>query len=266
MDEANNPQIIRKLILGIDYGTTYAAVSFALQEWSSSQQPSTTALNDIKLEPVRFGQSGFSENQVKTQIAWHSEFQDFVWGESVDSHISDGEIPEEDRIVLLKLGLEKSPATEDIRAKHTAQLSRIPPGSWRTDNEPRTPLIEDLISIFLARLYGFAKDEIVKTYGTSASEEIYSTSDVQCVLCVPAMWTPEINQTMVTAAEIAGLPNPDIVSESEAAAAFYLREKEQEEALLLRHTIEANQSKKPYVSRFDQAIRLWRLGLISKAL
>lgn len=47
---------------------------------------------------------------------------------------------------------------------------------------------------------------------------------VECVLCVLALWTPEVNQTMVFVAEEAGLPHCILVSEPEAAAALMKHE------------------------------------------
>ncbi len=228
MDET---PITRRLLLGIDFGTTYSSVAYALHEWNTGQQPSTIALNETKIHSVQFD---FAKSQVKTQIAWHAADHDYVWGDDVDVQIRDKEVSEGDRIVMLKLGLDKSDATRGIRAKQADQLSRIPPTYWAGDGHRRQPLVEDLISIYLGKLYGYAKNKIIKHFGILADGNIFDMTDVQCAICVPAIWTPETNQVMVTAAEKAAIPNPDIVSESEAAAAFIMHEQQQQAAASIR--------------------------------
>ena len=225
MNRSSNPQISRKLILGIDFGTTFSAVSYALHEWNNSQEPSTIALNETPIQSVQFD---IGKSQVKTQIAWHAASQEYIWGDDVDEHVTDGEISERDRIVMLKLGLDKSDATKDIRTKQAYQLARIPPSRWDDRSNPRQPLIEDLIGVYLKRLYMFAKEKIIKYYGVRFDGNIFDMADVQCAICVPAIWTPETNQVMVTAAENAALPNPDIVSEAEGAAAFVMYEQQKQ--------------------------------------
>lgn len=245
MAQTNGVQITRKLIIGIDFGTTYSAVGYALHEWNSSQQPSTTTLNGTNIQSVQFD---FVESQVKTQIAWHAADQDYVWGDDVDIRIRDREIPQEDRIVMLKLGLDKSIATRDIRAKQADQLSRIPPTYWESNGDRRQPMIEDLISLYIGLLYNYAKNKIIKNYGVLAEGNIFDMTDVQCAICVPALWTPETNQIMVTAAERAGIPNPDIVSESEASAAFIMYEQQQLAAASIRRALGPSGSLMPHVS------------------
>jgi hypothetical protein len=211
MNRSGDSRITKRLKIGIDFGTTFSSVSFAIHDWNPNSQQSST----IRLKPQSV-QFDSGKSQVKTQIAWHAAKQDYIWGDDVDRRIRDQEIPEEDRIVLLKLGLNEVKDTEKIRRKQADQLSRI----------PGQPVIADLISVLLARIYNFAKIKIVKICGATAGGSIFYLRDVQCAICVPAIWTPEMNQTMVTAAEKAAIPNPDIVAESEAAAAFIMHEQE----------------------------------------
>ena len=255
MRPTKDVQTTRRLILGIDFGTTYSAVAYALHEWNTSQQPSTIALNETQIHSVQFD---FAESQVKTQIAWHKADQDYVWGDDVDLLIRDKEVSEDDRIVMLKLGLDKSEATRDIRAKQADQLSRIPAAYWEEDSCRRKPLIEDLISVYLKRLYNYAKIKIIKHYGVLAEGNIFDFTNVQCAICVPAIWTPEMNQVMVTAAENAAIPNPDIVSESEAAAAFIMREQQQQASQSVRRAFAPSVRDMPRVSQSRGALHNWR--------
>ena len=245
MSRTHDVSRTRRLIIAIDFGTTYSAVSYALHDWDSIQQPSTKALNETKVRSVLFDES---KDEIKTQVAWHAGDQDYVWGNEVDVRIRHKEIPEKDRIVMLKLGLDKSDATKEIRSKQDEQLSRIPPAFWGDNNDWRRPLIEDLISLYLGRLYAFAKEKITHNYGTIAGARIFSTTDIQCVICVPAMWTPEMNQVMVAAAQQAAIPNPDIVSESEAAAAFVMFERQRQAPTFLERAFGMFESTTPNVS------------------
>ena len=231
MGATDNVQAIRGLVLGIDFGTTFSAVAYALHERNSNQQLSTATLNETRIHSVQFD---FVESQVKTQLAWHEADQDYVWGDDVDARIRDKEISEDDRIVMLKLGLDETDATSDIRAKQAKQLSRIPPAYWGENSDLRQPVIADLISVYLERLYTYAKTKIIRHFGILAGGNIFDVTDVQCAICVPAIWTPEMNQVMVTAAEQAGIPNPSIVSESEAAAALIMLEHQQQAAVSTR--------------------------------
>ena len=242
---SNIPSGVR-LIIGIDFGTTYSAVSYALHECTIDQDKSTVALNNTTIRPVQFG---FRESQEKTQIAWHAAKQNYVWGNDVDLRVRNKEISGNDRIVMLKLGLDKSDATIEIRARQAEQLSRIPPAHWGEDSNRRQPRIEDLISIYLRRLFEHAKNKIMKSYGALIGGNIFDITNIQCAICVPAMWTPEMDQVMVTAAEQAGIPNPDLVSESEAAAAFIMSEQQRNAPTPLESALGMSRSIKPHVSQ-----------------
>ncbi len=261
MAPAKIAEIVSRLILGLDFGTSYSSIAYALHEWNPRQQPSVTAFNETNIQSVQFD---FVASQVKTQIAWHAANRVFIWGDEVDVRIRDKEIPENDRIVMMKLGLEKSAATEKIRAKQAEQLSRIPPACWGGKGEPRHPVIEDVISIYLGLLMNYAKYKIIKSFGVLAKGDIFDITDVQCAICVPALWTPEMNQIMVTAAEKAGLPNPDIVSESEAAASFIMHEQQKQAAASNRRALGPSGSIMPHVSHAHQGLLSSMRKLTSK--
>ena len=46
---------------------------------------------------------------------------------------------------------------------------------------------------------------------------------MECAIGVPAVWDVEAHQRTISAAEQAGIPNPDLVQEPEAAAALTMQ-------------------------------------------
>ncbi len=216
-----------KLRIAVDFGTTFSAVCYTFHTGGDSHaavgQYAISKLNRIMFDN--------SEYQEKTQIAWNPERYDYVWGEEVDEGIRTGVILEKDRIRMLKIGLLNIPETEPIRTEHAEQLQRIPLG-------PSRPTIEDLIRIYLERLYLSAKEKICNRWG----KDIFENSQVECLVCVPALWTPEVSEIMISAAEQAGLPNPDLVSEPEAAAAFMMQELHDQSFQLASQGVNTNSS------------------------
>lgn len=154
---------------------------------------------------------------MKTQIAWHNDRQEYSWGLQVDKDILNEEIMERDRIIMLKFGLDGTPATEEIRNTQLKQLQRI----------PSKPSIQDLIRVYLQELYLYAKGKILDSLGQGNNYNIFDGPLVESIICVPALWTPEMNSTMIDAALFAGIPNPDLVSEPEAAAALVIQDYEE---------------------------------------
>ena len=202
-----------KLLIGIDFGTTFSRVAYTYQEWAAEQKnPSPTLERSLisSLQTVPFN----GADQVRTQIAWHDRRQDYSWGHQVDKDIMNEEIMECDRITMLKLGLVTNAATEQIRKAQKEQLLRI----------PSKPSIQDLISIYFQKLYLYAKAKILDRWGKGAVINIFDGALVECIICVPALWTPEMNEVMIEAAMAAGIPNPDLVSEPEAAAALIIQD------------------------------------------
>lgn len=207
----NNMEFRTKLRIGIDFGTSFSAVAYTYNEWSVKQRISVATPEPISmLQTVRFN----GADQVRTQIAWHKGRQEYSWGWQLDKDITNGEIMECDRITMLKLGLDSSIATEEIRKAQQEQLLRIP-------SQPR---IQDLIGIYLQELYLYAKAKILDRWGTGTTYNIFDGALVECIICVPALWTPEMNEVMIEAAITAGIPNPDLVSEPEAAAALIIQD------------------------------------------
>ena len=220
MEHQHETKLIRA---GIDFGTTETAVAYGFHR-TFEHEPTKFAVGEFpisRVNNVRF----VRHDQVKSQIAWHLDRNCYVCGDDVDQSIEDGEIAETDRITMPKLGLCRSSETQTVRRTLDSQLGRLP--DVEVDGKKRRPTIRDIITIYLRFLWRFALEKI----GDHYSKDTFNTAVVECVICVPALWDPDMNHEMITAAEDAGIPNPTLTSEPEAAAAFIVQEQFEETAL-----------------------------------
>ena len=208
------------LIISVDFGTTYCAVAHALLH--PDQRTTGTRLGLFPtdyLHSIQFQSDTGNSEQVKTQLAWCERKQDFLWGGEVDRAIYEAEILESSRITLLKLALDESDEkTQGIRDDLGSQLERLIPLCGKRS-------ILDLIGIYLEKLYTYSFAAIREARGKDALQD----TEVQCLMCVPALWDYEEREKMVKVATKAGsrlgLPQPKLVSEAEAAVMFYMQER-----------------------------------------
>ena len=198
----------QKLVICIDFGTTFSSVAYSVaSEGSVCADEDLLGISDPK--EIIFE----SEKQIKTELAWHPQRQLWVWGYDVDREIRSRQIPRFNRIKMFKLGLDTSDYTVDIRHQIHDQISNLPA-------ECNVHCVDDLISIYLGFLFSYAKNNISGQHGRLHGFDIFQFMDVEWVICVPAMWTYQMNTRMRSAAVKAGIPDPQIVSEPEAAAMF----------------------------------------------
>ena len=208
------------LIISVDFGTTYCAVAHALLH--PDQRKTDTRLGLFPtdyLHSIQFQSDIGNSEQVKTQLAWCERKQDFLWGGEVDRAIYEAEILESSRINLLKLALDETDEkTQGIRDDLDLQLERLIPLCGKRS-------ILDLIGIYLEKLYTHSLAAIREARG----RDILQDTEIQCLMCVPALWDYEERENMVEVATKAGsrlgLPQPKLVSEAEAAVMFYMQER-----------------------------------------
>lgn len=205
-----------KVRVGIDLGSTWCSVVFVF-------------LDEMVLVIVVFGQ----DLQIKSQIAYvHDNAESvkavdapnvesiqggrYVFGAMVDSLISSGKLKEEDRIVLAKVCLVPGERTKGLREQVRIKLKRIQQA--RGDANP--PSLLDIHTLILGNLWRRTKEKMIEHRGGDA-EKALDDNDIECAIGVPAMWSAQLCQVIVTAAHRACIPNPDVVSEPEAAVAMY---------------------------------------------
>ena len=216
--------LTQKLKIGIDFGTTYSSVAFACTQKSHEIIPKVIPVGGFRLSQLNKVKFRL-EYQVKTEIAWNPTLAKYVWGPEVEDSIRRKEILERDRITLLKLGLDDRKETGAIRARLVRQRAALP-RIW-DDNEAEfvMPSIEFLIAEYLKGLFVDARKYIKAKYRHLRQEDVFEASEVETVICVPAVWKAEMVDSMIRAALTAGIPNPYPVSEPDAAAAFMVVKK-----------------------------------------
>lgn len=186
------------MVFGIDFGTAHCAVVSC--EITAVTDPHPEMID--RMREVSF----WGERSVKTQLAWHPKRKEWLWGPSVDICINNRDIPESSRLEMIKLGLDNSTHTQLYRTRLQEKINNLP-------TECNSPSCEDLISIFLTRVWDHVKSRMAAKIGSSA---VLSADKV--ALSVPASWDYDIVAKMIDAAIKAGIPNVELASEPEAAA------------------------------------------------
>lgn len=209
------------LIIGFDIGTAFSAVTYTIARSRNIGKNKIEKSTD-QLFPVRFAHG----EQVSSQLAWDSRQRCWVWGDTVDDMAVNGENDDTDRIEMIKLCLDTSGKTQNIRMKVEKQLAGLPEDSYKEFGH-RPPTAQDLMGLYLKFLWNTTVAEITNSYSKSRSGNIFQrVHQVRCWISVPKLWTPSMTHVMVAAATWAGIPNVDLVHEPEAAAAYCLLEQQ----------------------------------------
>ena len=116
-------------------------------------------------------------------------------------------------IDLLKLGLDDSPNTEDIRNAQTKKLERIMTAEEFLD-------VEDFVRKYFAALYEYVKKEIVSKERAIRNFNDLSEANIETMISVPVVWTQAMHRKTERLALEAGIPNISLISEPEAVAAY----------------------------------------------
>ena len=195
-----------KLIVGVDFGTTYSGVAAAY-----SATP-----DDVDIIKTWPGGNGITSDKVPTEISYDvkevaSDNGDGVrpqrqirWGFQFK--------PEEPRLRCVKLFLDRNQKLPHFVSplETAAQLRKC----------DRT--VMDAVSDYLTKIYEHTMETLTRRYG----ESFMSTTDVDFVLTVPAVWSDAAKNATLQAAERAGMGSRHelkLISEPEAAAVYTLK-------------------------------------------
>lgn len=203
-EEESHPANL-SLRVGIDFGTTYSAVSF-IREHIQLRDGIPHAIGDISLSKLCTVRDGH-ENQFPCEVAYSTHRNRLLWGREVEKDV---ELPESSRIGFLKLGLDNTSRTASIRAKLNQQLLAI------------DSTADELIAKYLESIWKLAKCKIKERCLLKSKDDPFEW-DVEVALAVPAIWEQHAVDRMLNAASIANIPNVSIVSEPESAAHLLLR-------------------------------------------
>ena len=195
-----------KLIVGVDFGTTYSGVAAAY-----SATP-----DDVDIIKTWPGGNGITSDKVPTEIAY--DLND-VTAEQVDDAKIRASIkwgfqfkPEESRLRCVKLFLDRNQKLPHFVSplETAAQLRKC----------NRT--VMDAVSDYLTKIYQHTMETLTRRYG----ESFMNSTEVDFVLTVPAVWSDAAKNATLQAAERAGMGNRHelkLISEPEAAAVYTLR-------------------------------------------
>ncbi|KAF2624867.1 actin-like ATPase domain-containing protein [Macroventuria anomochaeta] len=188
-----------EIVVGIDFGTTYSGVSWAI----NGGKKTIRVVNDWP-NPVS---TVATSDKVPSALSYQ-DGQPYHWGYKVDL--------KEQSLSWFKLLLDPKnkigQGSDKVMGliKQLATLNKSP---------------EDVAADYLRLLWQYTKEDIRKHRGGDW-EEIYK---VRAVLTVPAIWSPGAQDKTLKIARKAGLPdNISLVSEPEAAALAVLREKRED--------------------------------------
>ncbi|KAI4748507.1 actin-like ATPase domain-containing protein [Aureobasidium sp. EXF-12298] len=209
-----------RLIVGIDFGTTFSGCAIAY----SGDPEAADEIQVVKNWP---GSNGITSDKVPSEIVyentmptsgikrnWNGEAIDnnkFRWGLEIK--------PDETRLRCLKLRLDPKQRLPNYVSKE--ELCKELQRSGKT--------AEEAISDYLTEIYRRAKEALVKRF----TQNMVSSTTIEVVLTVPAVWTDAAKDATLRAAQKAGMgPELYMISEPEAAAIYALKSMGQKQKLL----------------------------------
>ncbi|QIW97193.1 hypothetical protein AMS68_002711 [Peltaster fructicola] len=208
----NGHQAEDRLVVGVDFGTTYSGVAAVY-----SANPDD--LDIIKTWP---GGNGITSDKVPTEIAYDVPAPTTTNGDV----ITDAEKtqparqirwgfqfkPEEQRLRCIKLFLDRNQKLPHFVSplETAAQLRRS------------DATVMDAVSDYLTKIYDHTIETLTRRYG----ESFMKTTKIEFVLTVPAVWSDAAKNATLQAAERAGMGKRHelkLISEPEAAAVYTLK-------------------------------------------
>jgi molecular chaperone DnaK (HSP70) len=231
---------IEKMSIAVDFGTENSAVTYKLHWKGQNMRPQPG--KDHILQSI--GKVVFLNcPKVKTQIGWHSETFQMLYGHEVDDAIRRGKLLRGSHIRGIKLTLlDPSGKTRAEKASLEKQLKALPPevrllqdqSGSRCRMRQLTP--EDLVSEFIGYLVRHCLHQIATTTGREGlhwprwdPQTAYRNlgpaiiAKVVLYIAVPSLATPEFVDLIVTAAQRAGFSNAIVAPEPACAQQLLLQ-------------------------------------------
>ncbi|KAF4550166.1 Hypothetical protein D9617_18g033570 [Elsinoe fawcettii] len=181
---------VDKIIIGLDFGTTFSGVAFQYAGNSDAAEKIIV----IKSWP---GRNSHTSEKVPTQILYKDEAAGSKWGYEIP--------PNELPLRCIKLLLDDGQTLPEWVDK----------GKLHEELNARGKSPIDVAADFLTKLHEFALDEISKTYRAVFVE----STPIEYILTVPAVWSDIAKQSTLAAAKKAGIGDSiQLISKPEAAA------------------------------------------------
>ncbi|KAI1388733.1 actin-like ATPase domain-containing protein [Hypoxylon trugodes] len=190
-----------RLIVGIDFGTTFSGVAAVY----------TSTPDDVEIIKTWPGGNGITSDKVPTEILYDLSPNapsgtppNVKWGFQFK--------PEESRLRCIKLFLDRSQKLPFY----------VSPQETATQLKKYNKTVVDAVSDYLTEIYKHTMSTLTRRYG----ESFMASTNVDFVLTCPAVWSDAAKNTTLQAAERAGMgaqADIQMVSEPEAAAVYTLK-------------------------------------------
>ncbi|KAH9908120.1 actin-like ATPase domain-containing protein [Xylariomycetidae sp. FL2044] len=190
-----------RLIVGIDFGTTFSGVAAVY----------TSTPDDVEIIKTWPGGNGITSDKVPTEISYVFPPEatpgtppNVKWGFQFK--------PEESRLRCIKLFLDRS---QKLPFYVSPQETATQLGTFKKN-------VVDAVSDYLTEIYKHTMDTLTRRYG----ESFMASTKVDFVLTCPAVWSDAAKNTTLQAAERAGMglgSEIQMISEPEAAAVYTLK-------------------------------------------
>ncbi|KAG8163922.1 hypothetical protein KVR01_005840 [Diaporthe batatas] len=193
--------IADRLIVGVDFGTTFSGVAAVY----------TSNPDDVEIIKTWPGGNGITSDKVPTEISYEIP-KDAPSGTKPTVKWGFQFRPEESRLRCIKLFLDRSQKLPFyVSPLETA-------GQLKKYNKT----VVDAVSDYLTQIYDHTMDTLTRRYG----ESFMASTKVDFVLTCPAVWSDYAKNTTLQAAERAGMgakSSIQMISEPEAAAVYTLK-------------------------------------------
>jgi hypothetical protein len=236
----DNEPTIEKMSIAVDFGTENSAVTYKLH-WKGQNLRPRPGKDEIlrHIEKVAFSNRSY----VKTQIGWHSETLQMLYGYEVDDAIRRGKLLRGSHIRGLKLTLlDPSGQTRAGRSHLEKQMKRLPHIARIVQYESgphrrlRNLTPEDLVSEFIGYLVRHCLHQVCTTTGRAGLQwprwnpqtafrdlDRAIIAKVMVYIAVPSLATPEFVDLIITATKRAGFPDAVVAPEPACAQQLLLQ-------------------------------------------
>jgi molecular chaperone DnaK (HSP70) len=217
--ESNTSSSSSRLVIGIDFGTTYTGVGYAIPSSIGEQSvPQSRADADAIIEKVAIIRNWpnaiqQSSEKIQTLLAYDNG-QLIAWGGRVKSS-------HQTRVSYFKLGLQENVGehykdnSSDSKSLLGGSLRNL---NWKHESLPNKSAV-DFAADYLTAIRQYVVDVVLPSH---FGEDFLNNQQFSYVLTVPAIWTDKAKDLTRKAALAAGISDDKLklITEPEAAALY----------------------------------------------
>ncbi|CAK4028306.1 heat shock 70 kDa 12B-like [Lecanosticta acicola] len=208
VEDANGAKPVDRLVVGVDFGTTYSGVAAC---YSATPE-------DVDIIKTWPGGNGITSDKVPTEIAYDAVVQSKLHDSSETSNSTPAIRwgfqfkPEEPRLRCVKLFLDRNQQLPHF----------VSPLETASQLRKCGKTVIDAVTDYLTKIYEHTIETLTRRYG----QGFIASTPIEFILTVPAVWSDAAKNATLQAAERAGMGNRHdlkLISEPEAAAVYTLK-------------------------------------------